>query len=408
MSKEENNENIMNDEKPITLNALRERLQEKREKHDKDDGDHEFRGFDKEPDNDGDDVKKPKKPKKEKEDVSEETLAGSSLHPAAKSISDPKAISTSKVEMMKNMVNHMAGMKKGDLTKWFEDSMKIYGPGKDHGVGNSSERNVNSINSHLGKGPHTKDPMPKIHVREDLDEIFVGIELSEEFKEKTAVLFEAAVHARVILETAKLEEEFVDIFTEEVEYFTETLTNKLDMYLDYTVDNWMSENKIAVESSLRNELSSDFIEGLKSLFVEHYIDIPDEKIDVVNVLADKVTDLENVNEDLISENAVLKDALVNEAKQDVFEEVSQGLTVSQVERFEKLIESVDFDGDFDSYEKKLNIIKDSHFNEKSKVVKSNILDESFEGEEVSTTSHSIDPYINKYADAITRTVKKFS
>ena len=141
----------------------------------------------------------------------------------------------------------------------------------------------------------------------------------------------------------------------------------------------MEENKIAVESSLRNELTGDFIEGLKSLFKEHYIDVPEEKIDVVNVLADKVSELENANENLISENAVLKDALVNEAKQDILEEVSQGLTVSQVEKFATLAEGIEFDGDFDAYEKKLGIIKDSHFNEKSKIPKSNILEESFPG-----------------------------
>src|SRR5271157_2646964 len=419
MSIKENNEDMLNDEskyKPTTLAALRAQLREsravkenkeddyevekgkeedektpskKREKdkspHKKDDGDHEFR----------------------EDTVVEETMAGSSLHPAAKSISDPKAISTSKVEMMKNMVNHMAGMKKGDLTQWFEDSMKVYGPGKDHGVGDNSIRNVNSINSKLGKGPHTKDPMPKIHVREDLDELFVGTELSEEFKEKTAVLFEAAVNARVVLESVKLEEEFVDLFTEEVEHFTETLTNKLDTYLDYTVENWMSENQVAIESSLRNELMGDFIEGLKNLFTEHYINVPEDKIDVLNILADKVNSLEDVNEDLISENSVLKDALVNEAKQDIFEEVSHGLTVSQIEKFATLAEGIEFEGDFDSYEKKLEIIKESHFSDNSKKVKSNgtgILEESFDGD-VKQVSVSNDPYINRYADAIARTVK---
>ena len=348
--------------------------------------------------------------KKTNEEImqNEETLAGSSLHPAAKAIPDPKAVSTSKVEMMKHMVNYAAGMSKGDLTKWFEDAMKVYGPGKTHGVGDVATRNVDSINSKLGKGPHTKEPMPKIHVREDLDEIFAGTELTEEFKEKVSVLFESAVHARLVLETASLEEEFVNLLQEEIEYFTETLTGKLDTYLDYTVENWMEENKLAVESALRNELTSDFIEGLKTLFTEHYIDIPEDKVDVLNVLADKVTSLEATLEDLISENAILKDALVNEAKQDIFEEVSQGLTIPQIEKFATLSEGVDFDGDFDAYTKKLEIIKESHFSGKvKKVVKSNILEESFEGE-IENKPASQDPAINRYVAAISRNVKSIS
>lgn len=365
-------------EKPVTLAALKAQLREGRE------------------------VVKNKSA--DELQVSEETLAGSSLHPAAKSVSDPKAISTSKVGMMKDMVNHMAGMNKSDLIKWFEDSMKTFGPGKSYGVGDVSSKNVNSINSKLGTGPLTQDPMPKIHVREDLDELFIGTELSEEFKEKTSVLFEAAIHARLILESMKLEEEFVKLFTEEVEYFTETLTNKLDTYLDYTVENWMEQNKVEIESSLRNELTTDFIEGLKSLFTEHYINIPEEKIDVLNVLADKVTALENANEDLISENSVLKDALINEAKQDIFEEISQGLTIPQIEKFATLAEGIEFDGDFDSYQNKLGIIKENHFNDKTKVIKSNILDESFEGE-VKSSVVSSDPAINRYVEAIARNVK---
>jgi hypothetical protein len=410
MLKEEKNENILNNEKTTTLAALRAQLQEGREREsDKESEEYE----DEKGEEQGEKVPSKKRAKDdsphksrkdEKDDIDEETLAGSSLHPAAKSISDPKAISTSKVEMMKRMVNHAAGMSKGDLTKWFEDSMKIYGPGKSHGVGDNATRNVDSINTTLGKGPHTKDPMPKIHVREDLDELFVGTELSEEFKEKTAVLFEAAVHARVILETAKLEEEFVELFKEEVEYFTETLTDKLDTYLDYIVENWMEENKIGIESSLRNELTGDFIEGLRSLFTEHYIDIPEEKVDVLNILADKNAELETAYDNLVSENAVLKDALINEAKQDIFEEVSQGLTIPETEKFATLAEGVDFDGDFDSYAKKLGIIKENHFCGKPKKIKSNILEESFEGD-IENKPVSQDPYINSYVAAISRNVK---
>ena len=393
MTKEENVENTDREEKLTTLSTLRERLRENREKekdhkkdHEEDDDenkehDHEHEHEHEDEDDDKEEKGKKKFPfKKAKEkDIDEETIAGASLHPAARSVSDPKALTASKVEMMKRMVNHMAGMSKGDMTKWFEDTLKVYGPGKDYGVGDNSGKNSASIDTHLGKGPKTKYPMPKIQVREDLEELFAGTELSEEFKEKTAVLFEAAVHARVVLETTRLEEEFVDILIEEIEYHTETLTNKLDAYLDYTVENFMNENQIAVESTLRNELTTEFIEGLRNLFAEHYISVPEEQVDVLNALADRCTRLENALEDTLAESTILKDALINEAKQDVISEVGVGFTLAQQEKFATLAEGIEFDGDFDVYARKLNIVKESHFN--GSKTKSNILEESFEGED---------------------------
>jgi hypothetical protein len=352
--------------------------------------------------------KRKKKNMKENTGIDEATLAGDSLHPAAKSIKDSKALDDSKVKMMMNMFHAIASNDKHDLTDWYKKAMERFHKNADVGVGNEAEHNTNSINGHLGKGPHTRMPMPTIDVKEDLDVIFSGTDLSENFKAKTSVLFESAVHARVIFETARLEEEFVEVLQEEISHFTNTLTDKLDNYLDYVVENWMRENQVAMENTLRNEIAGEFMNGLKGLFSEtFYMDIPDDKVDVTNALADKIAILETRLEDVISENSILKDALINEARQDVIEECSTGLTVAQAEKFSTLAEGIDFEGDFDDYAQKLMIIKESHFNFENKSPKLNILEESFEGDDGSNHTTYYDPSVRNYVDAISRVMKPY-
>jgi len=346
-----------------------------------------------------------KKKVKEDMNIDEETQAASTLHPKG---AKGEPLDMSRVEMMKHMVTHMSGLNKTDFTDWFKKSLDRWGPNKDHGVGDVAGKNMASIDSKLAKGPKTKDPMPKLNVREDLDEILGETELSEEILEKTATLFEAAVHARCVMETVRIEEEYVEILAEEIEHFTTTTLDKLDMYLNYAVENWMGENRIAVDSALRTEITTEFIDGMKALFAEHYIDVPEDKVNVLEAMADKVEILEDKVENLLSENTLLKDAVIGGAKQEIIEHVGKELTQAQMEKFATLAEGIDFDGDFDTYANKLNIVKENYFSSQSKKAPtSNILEESFEGEEDKpTVNHFADPAVNRYAAAITQTVGK--
>jgi hypothetical protein len=337
------------------------------------------------------------------EKVDEETLAASSLHPAARPVKDdPK----SKIEMLYHVLKGIDAMPKRDFVKWFDQQQAVFGPGKDHGVGDKSAQNQDSVDMTGGKGPKTKDPMPKLHVREDVEEMFAGSDLSEEFKDKAATLFEAAVSARLIAEQARLEEEFETKLTEAVAEINEELSTKVDAYLDYVVEQWMEENAVAIESTLRNEIMEEFIEGLKGLFSEHYIDVPQEKIDVIESLATKVEELEAALDEQITETATLKSALVDVEKENVFESFLGDLALTQQEKFKALAEGVDFDGDLEVYSKKLSIIKEKYFaTEKKAPVESNITEETFEGE-TTTNTVGIDPSINRYVQAISRTLKK--
>lgn len=328
----------------------------------------------------------------------EETAAADTLKP------NSKPVPSSKTEMMKDVLGSMSVANKGDLTHWFKQAMALWGPGKDHGVGDNSAKNSATIDTTLGKGPKTKDPMPKLNVKEDVEAMFEGQELSEEFKEAATTLFEAAVSAKVISEVARLEEEYEQKFEAEVEAFAEETATKLDQYLDYVTENWMKENEVAIESTLRNELMEEFIEGLKNLFAENYINVPEQKVDVLEALADKVSVLESKLNDVITENAELKGVLAEESAANIFDELASDLALTQQEKFASLAEGIEFDGDLDTYEKKLKIIKENYFKTAAAVVSTNIEEETFEGN-LNESTVVVDPVINRYAQAISRTVK---
>jgi hypothetical protein len=241
-------------------------------------------------------------------------------------------------------------------------------------------------------------------MKEDVEEMFSGQDLSEEFKEKATTLFEAAVNAKATLEVVRIEEEYSLRLEEEVAQIAENLEKQIDAYLDYVVENWMKENEVAIESTLRNEITEDFINNLRNLFSEHYINVPQEKIDVIEELALKVEQLESKLDESINENVDLKKFVAEVAKDEAIAEMSEGLTLTQQEKFELLSEGIEFDGDVDNYKKKLSYIKESYFSIGAKKPVSNIEEETFEGDE----SHNvpINPEVAAFVKAISRTVKK--
>ena len=288
--------------------------------------------------------------------------------------------------------------------------MAVFGPGKDHGVGDKSGHNQSSIDMHASAaqattGPKTKDAMPKLSVKEDVEEMFAGQDLSEEFKDKASVLFEAAISARLAVETARLEEEMEVKLEESLSEIHEEVVNNIDSYLNYVVERWMEENEVAVESALRNEIMEEFIDGLKNLFAEHYIDVPQDKVDVIESLADKVAALEQKLDEAISENAEIKNSLLEVEKDNVIADVAEDLTMSQQEKFAALAEGIEFDGDLEKFADKLQFVKESYFGAEKKATTTNIEEETFEGE-VAPQSVSIDPAVNKYVQAIARSVKR--
>jgi len=240
-------------------------------------------------------------------------------------------------------------------------------------------------------------------VKEDISAMFAGEDLTEEFKESASTLFEAALTARMNLETVRLEEEYAEALSEEVEVVKEEMTTKIDQYLDYVVEQWVEENKLAIETSLRSEIAENFMEGLRNLFAESYINVPDEKIDVLGELHAQIEELAAKLDESINTTLELQ-AVIDEATQEAtFDEVSEGLAATQVEKLRTLAEGIEF-SDADTYARKLNIIKDKYFTEGKKVVSTGVIAEEAEDLNEETVA-PVPAHMAHYAAAISRTNK---
>lgn len=351
-----------------------------------------------------------------KKDLEEESIAGETLHAGTRPDENPM----SKVEHLKNVIGAMHAMSSDELTKWYKEAMDLIGKEASHLPGSANDSsNRNSLNmkpSHAtgSGGASSADPMPRLDhksnplassVKEDVEEMFNGQDLSEEFREKASTIFEAAVTARTLVEMARLEEEFEQRLQEEVTSIAESLETSLDSYLDYVVENWMKNNEVAIESTLRNEIMEEFIGGLKGLFAEHYIDVPAEKVNVIEELASKVEELEFRLDESINENVELKKAVLESTRNEILEEVSSDLNLVQSEKFLALAEGIVFDGDLNAYKRKLSYVKENYF-PTSKNMYTNIEEETFEGATTINESVSNDPAINRYAQIISRTIKR--
>ena len=237
--------------------------------------------------------------------------------------------------------------------------------------------------------------LASISVKEDVDALVEGEDLSEEFKQKASTIFEAAVKSKIRPEVERIELEKTQEIAEEHEAFKTELAEKVDGYLDYVVSEWMKENELAIERGLKGEIAEDFITGLKALFEEHYIDVPDEKYDILESQAQKIEELEGkLNETMgkLTEKKQSEDSLVREA---VIKEVSSDLAETQTEKFASLVEDVEFT-DKESFEEKLNTLKENYF---PKSTPSQLTEESG----VETQEIDISDAMAAYTSAIKRT-----
>jgi hypothetical protein len=239
---------------------------------------------------------------------------------------------------------------------------------------------------------------------EDVNALFADDStISEEFKSKVSTIFEARVNDRISQIAEETEEKYAGMLEEAVESVKADLTEKVNDYLSYVVEQWIADNEIAIETGLRSELTEDFISGLRNLFAEHYIDVPAEKVDLVEELATKVEELESQLNEEIERGIETKKSLVESRKQEITREVSEGLTATQVEKIKSLAESVEFSTE-EEYKGKLETIRENYF--PSGVKKA---DEEQLHEEVNIAEDKKqvinDPYIAAAMAAITKSAK---
>lgn len=305
----------------------------------------------------------------------------------------------SRTGMMSTVVNMMSTMTKSDLVDFFNQSMQQYGPNADLGVSDGqAQSNMATIAT-------------KGSVKEDVDQMFDGKELTEQFKEDVATLIEAAVNTQLGVALAEMVEQQEQLFDELVEEYKEEITEQVDEYLSYVVKEWAEENKMGIENQLKLEIQESFMNGLLNLFKEHYVDVPEEKYDVLADLERKVQELEDTINTLQDKNIQLA-ATNEELNCDIIlNNMAKDLTVSESAKFFSLAEGLSYN-DLDHYTKKLNTIKETYFGNNSKPNTKMITEEqeimgiaSLE-EESENPQPKLDGQMAKYAQAISRTIKR--
>lgn len=227
--------------------------------------------------------------------------------------------------------------------------------------------------------------------------------LSEEFKEKTAIIFETAVKTKLSEEVTRLEEQYAEELAEEVETIKTDLVGKVDSYLNYVVETWMEENKLAIEAGLRTEIAEGFMNGMRDLFVESYVEVPETKVDLVDDLAEQVSELEEKLNATTGDAISLAEELETYKRNTIIAEASRGLADTQAEKLAELLSNVDFETE-ETFINKVNTVKESYF---SKEIPEQLeesvstLTEDTEQEEVEVSS-SMEVYLN----ALRKTSKK--
>ncbi len=304
-----------------------------------------------------------------------------------------------KAGMVKAIYDSINSMKKAELSDSFT---KIMGSTLVEEEEEESDDDEEEENPKYEAKKLKKEDL-EIDVKEDIDAILTGEELSEEFKTKASTIFEAAVSAKVISAVNEKIEAFEEDYNKELNEAKEehkvAVTEKVDSYLNYVVEEWMKENELAVEKGIRSELVEDFMTGLKNLFQEHYIDIPEEKVDLVDDLFEKVEELEKQLDETVNHNVEIKKELSQYQKEETLREVSEDLADTEKEKLEKLSEGVDYE-DSEQYKEKLSVIKENYFPKTTETAQP--LTEEVENSEADEEVETIDQSMAIYTKHLAR------
>jgi hypothetical protein len=302
-------------------------------------------------------------------------------------------IPSTKNQMLKNIYDQVNGMLKADLAGKYEQIMA-----------STSLKQVKEVKEESRtQAAVTAENIGPINVQDDVQALVQGEEgLSEEFKQKASTIFEAAVHAKVVEEVnAQITGPIAKEAETQSAEFQKELTEKVDGYLTYVVEEWMKENELAIERGIRSELVEDFMSGIKTLFTEHYIDIPEEKVDMVDDLFTKVEDLETSLDEEINRGVELQKELAQFKKDDALKQSTKDLADTDSEKIAKLAEGIEFENT-EQYIEKLSVLKESYF-PKADSVTSEITetDDTIELTEEQSTE-KLDESMQHYTSAIKR------
>ena len=245
----------------------------------------------------------------------------------------------------------------------------------------------------------------EVNVDEDINALIEGEELSEEFQAKARTIFEAAIKSKVSEIKEELKNEYEQSLIEQVASIKEEITDRADAYLEYVAEEWLEDNALAVEQGLKTEMTESFLNGMKGLFEDHYVTIPEEKYDVLHSMVEKLDEMEDKLNEQIKNNVALNKRLAESSADVILADVSEGLALSQKEKLASLAENVEFESETD-YREKLGTLKESYFPTKTSTPKSTSENLS---EEVSTdevASQDVNPTMQAYLNTLSRAAKK--
>ena len=246
-------------------------------------------------------------------------------------------------------------------------------------------------------------PAIEYSIEEDVEALLAGEELSEEFQEKARTIFETAIKTKVAEVKEQIEAQYEAALIEEVQSIKSELTERLDAYLEYVADEWIAENTLAIEHGLKTEMTESFLAGMKSLFEDHYVTIPEDRYDVIESMVDKLDEMEGKLNEQIERNVALNRRLAESTADVIFAEVAEGLALSQKDKLATLAENVEFESESD-YREKLVTLKKSYFPENAAAQRDHSETIS-EGTEVAGST-SASPLMESYMDTLRRVAKK--
>ena len=240
-------------------------------------------------------------------------------------------------------------------------------------------------------------------IEEDVNALLEGEELSEEFQEKARTIFEAAIKSKVAEIKEQLQSQYEESLVEQVQSIKEELTDRVDAYLEYVADEWIQENAIAVEHGLKTEMTESFLQGMKSLFEDHYVTIPEDRYDVIESMVDKLDEMEEKLNEQIQRNVALNRRLAESVADVIFADVAEGLALSQKDKLASLAENVEFESEAD-YREKLVTLRESYFPSNTGTQRDN--SENLSEENSSSDYKPVSGLMESYIQTLTRVSKK--
>ena len=240
------------------------------------------------------------------------------------------------------------------------------------------------------------------NIEEDVEALLAGEELSEEFQEKARTIFETAIKAKVAEVQEELKAQYETTLEEEVNTIKEELVSRVDSYLEYVAEEWIKENQLAIEHGLKTEMTESFLTGMKGLFEEHYVTIPEEKYDVLNSMVEKLDEMEDKLNEQIKSNIALNQRLAESVADVIFSEVCEGLALSQKDKLASLAENVEFDSE-ENYREKLVTLRNSYFPTNAGTQRDTTENIS---EETNADQKSVSPLMESYLSTLGRVSKK--